>query len=114
MGALQTFHTFETPTRPLCERSTALAWVPFMDSKAICGNHTGTPLNSDWSAFMTLTDHDLHAIAARIRPYFDPPLRDIAEELALSIAGALLVWCLANVFAVHERCSAGAGGGSPT
>jgi len=35
---------------------------------------------------MTLTDHDLHAIAARIRPYFDPPLRDIAEELALSIA----------------------------
>ena len=35
---------------------------------------------------MTLTNQDLRALAARIRPYFDPPLQDIAEEFALLIA----------------------------
>jgi acyl carrier protein len=35
---------------------------------------------------VTLTKQDLHAFAARIRPYFHPPLQDIAEEFALLIA----------------------------
>jgi acyl carrier protein len=35
---------------------------------------------------MALTNQDLQAIAARIRPYFQPPLQDIAEEFALLIA----------------------------
>ena len=35
---------------------------------------------------MALTTQDLHAIAARIRPHFEPPLQDIAEGLALQIA----------------------------
>jgi acyl carrier protein len=35
---------------------------------------------------MTVTNQDLHAFAARIRPYFAPPLQDIAEEFALLIA----------------------------
>lgn len=35
---------------------------------------------------MTLTEQDLKAFAARIRPHFYPPLQDIAEEFALLIA----------------------------
>jgi acyl carrier protein len=35
---------------------------------------------------VTLTEQDLRALAARIRPYFDLPLQDIAEEFALIIA----------------------------
>jgi len=35
---------------------------------------------------MQITDEDLELFAARIRPYFEPGLRDIAQELALGIA----------------------------
>jgi hypothetical protein len=35
---------------------------------------------------MGLTDQDLEAFARRIRPYFEPPLRDVAEGIALRIA----------------------------
>src|SRR5262245_17703215 len=35
---------------------------------------------------MALTDQDLRAFAAGIRPHFIPPLQDIAEEFALVIA----------------------------
>jgi hypothetical protein len=35
---------------------------------------------------VTITDQDLKIFAARIRPHFEPDLRDIAEDLALGIA----------------------------
>lgn len=35
---------------------------------------------------MALTNKDIEAFAARIRPHFEPELRDIAYELALGIA----------------------------
>jgi acyl carrier protein len=35
---------------------------------------------------VALTNQDLHAFAASIRPYFAPRLQDIAEEFALLIA----------------------------
>lgn len=35
---------------------------------------------------MTITEADLEAYARRVRPYFPPHLRDVAEELALAIA----------------------------
>ena len=35
---------------------------------------------------MGVTDQDLAAFARRIRPHFEPSLRDVAEELALRIA----------------------------
>jgi hypothetical protein len=35
---------------------------------------------------VTISDQDLTLFAARIRPHFEPELRDIAEELALGIA----------------------------
>jgi len=34
---------------------------------------------------MSLTSQDLEAFARRIRPHFEPPLRDVAEEFALAI-----------------------------
>ena len=37
---------------------------------------------------MTITEADLELYARRIRVHFEPPLRDIAEELALTVAQA--------------------------
>jgi len=35
---------------------------------------------------MSLTSQDVAAFARRIRPHFEPPLQDVAEEFALLIA----------------------------
>jgi acyl carrier protein len=35
---------------------------------------------------VTLTNEDLQAFAARVRPHFEPPSQDFAEEFALLIA----------------------------
>ena len=35
---------------------------------------------------MTITESDVEMFAARVRPYFEPDLRDLAFELAMGIA----------------------------
>ena len=42
---------------------------------------------------MALTKQDIEAFAARIRPHFEPELRDIAYELALGIARSSVNSC---------------------